>query len=75
MVPMKMKISVFLLFGIFLFSCSNSEKNQFDDTPIKGEIAIDGIVYTAGEVAMAKALQEITIQSNKAAVVFKSYVP
>jgi phosphate transport system substrate-binding protein len=36
-----MKISVFLLFGIFLFSCSNSEKNQFDDTPIKGEIAID----------------------------------
>ena len=41
----------------------------------EGEIVIDGIVYKAGEVAMAKALEHITIQASQATVVFKSFVP
>jgi mannose-6-phosphate isomerase len=41
----------------------------------EGEISIEEIVYGVGEVAMAKALQEITIQANKGAVLFKSFVP
>jgi mannose-6-phosphate isomerase len=42
---------------------------------IEGQVTIDGIVYNAGEVAMVKALQEITIQANASSVVFKAFVP
>ena len=41
----------------------------------EGEIVIDGIAYGAGEVAMVKALQDITMQASQAAIVFKSFVP
>ena len=41
----------------------------------EGEIVMDGIIYNAGEVAMVKASQEIAIHSNRASVVFKSFVP
>ena len=42
---------------------------------IEGQVIIDGIEYNAGEVAMVKALQEITIQANASSVVFKAFVP
>ena len=42
---------------------------------IEGQVKIDGIIYNAGEVAMVKALQEITIQANACSVVFKAFVP
>jgi mannose-6-phosphate isomerase len=42
---------------------------------IEGQVTIDGIIYNAGEVAMVKALQEITIQANASSVVFKAFVP
>lgn len=42
---------------------------------IEGEVDIDGQVYKAGEVAMVKPLQEITLVGIQPAVMFKSFVP
>ncbi|MEN9381418.1 MAG: hypothetical protein RI940_299 [Bacteroidota bacterium] len=42
---------------------------------IEGEVDIDGQVYKAGEVAMVKPLQEITLIGIQPAVMFKSFVP
>ena len=42
---------------------------------IEGQVWIDGLEYKAGEVAMAKANQEIAIKATKPSVIFKSFVP
>jgi mannose-6-phosphate isomerase len=42
---------------------------------IEGQVIIDGIEYNEGEVAMVKALQQITITANKPSSVFKAFVP
>lgn len=42
---------------------------------IEGEVDIDGQIYKAGEVAMVKPLQEITLIGIQPAVMFKSFVP
>ncbi len=38
---MMKKISVLTLSAFLFFSCSTNDKKQFEDTPIKGEIALD----------------------------------
>jgi mannose-6-phosphate isomerase len=42
---------------------------------VEGEVDIDGQVYKAGEVAMVKPLQEITLIGIQPSVMFKSFVP
>jgi mannose-6-phosphate isomerase len=42
---------------------------------VEGEVDIDGQVYKAGEVAMVKPLQEITLIGIQPTVMFKSFVP
>lgn len=42
---------------------------------IEGEVDIDGLVYKAGEVAMVKPLQEITLLGIQPSIMFKSFVP
>jgi len=42
---------------------------------VEGEVDIDGLVYRAGEVAMVKPLQEITLIGIQPSVIFKSFVP
>ena len=42
---------------------------------VEGEVDIDGQVYKAGEVAMVKPLQVITLIGIQPSVMFKSFVP
>ena len=42
---------------------------------IEGQVDIDGLVYKAGEVAMVKPLQEITLLGIQPSLMFKSFVP
>ena len=42
---------------------------------LEGEISIEGIIYKAGEVAMAGASQELVIQAKASSVLFRSFVP
>ena len=42
---------------------------------MEGQVALDGILYNPGEVALVNPLQQLQIQAKEASVLFKSFVP